>query len=112
MSPNPSIERTSSSKLRLLPAAAHVERWAPGGEVRLIRCTVGSAGVRSVMQRSGMASSIQRASSSSAPRFLERAVRPLAASSPSSRRSRQTCRASLTHFSQGVRAAVQRVTCS
>jgi membrane protease YdiL (CAAX protease family) len=25
-SPNPSIERTSSSKLRLLPAAAHVER--------------------------------------------------------------------------------------
>ena len=24
--PNPSIERTSSSKLRLLPAAAHVER--------------------------------------------------------------------------------------
>jgi len=26
MRPNPSIERTSSSKLRLLPAAAHVER--------------------------------------------------------------------------------------
>jgi hypothetical protein len=26
--PNPSIERTSSSKLRLLPAAAHVKRWA------------------------------------------------------------------------------------
>jgi len=26
LSPNPSIERTSSSKLRLLPAAAHVER--------------------------------------------------------------------------------------
>jgi hypothetical protein len=24
--PNPSIERTSSSKLRLLPAAAHVKR--------------------------------------------------------------------------------------
>ena len=24
--PNPSIERTSSSKLRLLPVAAHVER--------------------------------------------------------------------------------------
>jgi hypothetical protein len=27
-SPNPSIERTSASKLRLLPVAAHVERWA------------------------------------------------------------------------------------
>ena len=27
--PNPSIERTSSSRLRLLTAAAHVERWAP-----------------------------------------------------------------------------------
>ena len=26
MAPNSSIERTSSSKLRLLPAAAHVER--------------------------------------------------------------------------------------
>jgi len=26
VAPNPSIERTSSSKLRLLPAAAHVER--------------------------------------------------------------------------------------
>ena len=29
MPPNPSIERTSSSKLRLLPAAPHVKRWAP-----------------------------------------------------------------------------------
>ena len=29
-SPNPSIERTSSSRLRLLPAAAHVERQPPG----------------------------------------------------------------------------------
>ena len=28
MRSNPSIERTSSSKLRLLPAAAHVKRWA------------------------------------------------------------------------------------
>ena len=27
--PNPSIERTSSSRLRLLTSAAHVERWAP-----------------------------------------------------------------------------------
>ena len=27
--PNPSIERTSSSRLRLLAAAAHVKRWAP-----------------------------------------------------------------------------------
>ena len=26
VTPNPSIERTSSSKLRLLPAAAHVQR--------------------------------------------------------------------------------------
>ena len=32
-SPNPSIERTSSSKLRLLPAAAHVERCATPGSL-------------------------------------------------------------------------------
>lgn len=28
MTPNPSIERTASSRLRLPPAAAHVKRWA------------------------------------------------------------------------------------
>jgi hypothetical protein len=33
--PNPSIERTSSGRLCLPTAAAHVERWAPGVEMKL-----------------------------------------------------------------------------
>ena len=44
VAPNPSIERTSSSRLRLLPAAAHVERWAPVGDAGCTRCALAEAG--------------------------------------------------------------------
>ena len=67
-SANPSIERTRQKPLRAFWPAAHVERWAPGGEVCLASCTVASAGVGSVVQRSGVASSMHRVNSSGAPR--------------------------------------------